>query len=213
MTSLSFTARWWPRRFVTGRNDERSGPWPYKRSRLIGHGRKHSLGLPSQLAWRANSVRKRHLRHTVTKALACLRIRFSILADARAASAAAPLEVLSRSPAGARCWQPLLRASALAHCDRSLWSSLSITPARSRYPRRGGRRQLRSSSLRAPVAVCTAAVSPSIARAIAKSPSTMFDGSPSRSGSLGEISAAFKAPTIWVWSFSVIGLYLFGRTS
>jgi len=52
-----------------------------------------------------------------------------------------------------------------------------------------------------PVAFSTAAFSPSIARAIAKSPSTMFDGSPSRSGSLGEISAAFKAPAIWVWSF------------
>jgi hypothetical protein len=38
----------------------------------------------------------------------------------------------------------------------------------------------------------------------------MFDGSPSRSGSLGEISAALKAPPIWIWSFSVIGLYLSG---
>ena len=74
---------------------------------------------------------------------------------------------------------------------------------------RGGRRQLRSSSLRAPVAFWTAVVSPSMARAIAKSPSTMFDGSPSRSGSLGEISAAFKAPAIWVWSFSIIGLVPF----
>lgn len=128
----------------------------------------------------AHLTRKRlpALSAPFTKGLAYPRIRFSIFADACSVSATGSLEALSRSPAAARCWQPLLRASASARCDRSLWSSFRSVLYAAGAPVAGGR-QLRPSSLYAPVAFWTAAVSPSIARAIAKSPSTMFDGSPS----------------------------------
>jgi hypothetical protein len=45
-------------------------------------------------------------RGDLTKILACPRTRFSVSANACVASPTASLGVLSRPPAGARCWQP-----------------------------------------------------------------------------------------------------------
>ena len=126
---------WSHRCFVTGRNAKRSGPTPIRRYPLD-----RRLPKSATSASRRNSPvagelgRASGACRAVTKALAYLRIRFSIFADARAVSATGSLEALSRSPAGVRCWQPLLRANASAPCDRSLWPSLSISPACSRYP-------------------------------------------------------------------------------
>jgi hypothetical protein len=144
-----------------------------------------------------------------TKALAHLRFRFSSFADVCSVLATAFLEALSRSPAGPRCWPPLLRASASARCSVTV-ISLSLRPACSRCF------SWWCSSASTIFVVCARSLLDGGCQPVDRAPNreqpiAMFDGSPSRSGSLGEISAVFKAPAIWVWSFSIMGLVPFRR--